>query len=116
MLAQRLRHRVDVQALISTKNEETGRDTEDWQSILGSADELIPAEIVPSSGNEFIAAAAAQAKVNTRITMREDPRVTPSMRIWHPATNTAYAIRAILPDPSLRRWSTILCESGVADG
>lgn len=116
MFAQRLRHRVDVQALISTKDETTGRDTEDWQSILSSADLLLPAEIVPSSGNEFIAAAATQARVNTRISMREDSRVTPSMRIYHPATRTFYAIRAILPDPSLRRMMLILCESGVADG
>lgn len=116
MLAQRLRHRVDVQALIVTKNETSGRDTEDWQSILSSADPLLPAEIVPSSGNEFIAAAAAQAKVNTRISMRAHPSITPSMRVYHPETGTYYAIRAVLPDPSLKRWVTLLCDSGVSDG
>lgn len=116
MLAQRLRHRIDVQALIYTKDETTGRDTEDWQSILSSADELLPAEIVPNSGSEFIAAAAAQARVNTRITMRQDGRITPSMRVWHPATDTHYAIRAMLPDPTFRRNVVLMCESGVADG
>jgi SPP1 family predicted phage head-tail adaptor len=116
VLAQRLRHRVDIHALINTKDEVTGRDLEDWQSILSSADVLVPAEIQPVSGSEFIAAAATQSRVTTRITIRHRSDIRPSMRIWHPETSTYYAIRAILPDPSLRRHDTLLCESGVSDG
>lgn len=114
MLAQRLRHRVDIQALVVTQNTDTGAVYEDWESIRGSADELIPAAIEPLSGREFLAAASTQSAVTTRITIRERSGLLPSMRVLH--QGDLYNIRAILPDPTLRRHIVLLCESGANDG
>lgn len=114
MLAQRLRHRVDIQALVVTKDEASGEDVEDWQSIGSSADALIPAEVVPMSGREFIAATAVQAEVDTRITIRERRDVKPSMRVAF--AGTLYDIKAILPDPTFSRHLLLMCRSGVSNG
>lgn len=115
MLAQRLRHRVDIQAPVITRDPETEEAIrEDWESIRGSADELIPAAIEPLSGREFLAAASTQSAVSTRITIRERAGLLPSMRVLH--QGDVYNIRAILPDPSLRRHLVLMCETGANDG
>lgn len=115
MLTQRLRHRIDIEALTTTLDTDTGEQTQDWQTIRDSNEpELIPAEIVPLSGHEFIAAQAVQAGVTTRITIRWRADIDPSMRIVH--EGSLYDIKAILPDPTLRRHITLMCSSGVNDG
>lgn len=111
MLAPRLRHRVDIQEYTQTQDSETGAVIEVWASILTSNDAPIPAEIVPMSGREFVASAAVQAGVNTRITIRYLSSVQPSMRIIN--GSDIYNIKAILPDPTLRRYMTLMCEKGV---
>lgn len=113
-LAYRLRHRVDVELFTTTQDSETGAVVEEWVSILGSDDALIPAEIMPMSGKEFVAAASIQANVNTKIVMRWRDDVLPAMRVLH--EDVVYNIRAVLPDPSLRRHITLMCESGANDG
>lgn len=115
MLSQRLRHRVDIQALTVTQDEETGSRSEDWESIRDSNEpDLIAAEIVPLSGREFLAAAAVQAGVNTRITVRWRAGIAPSMRVMH--EGDIYNIKAVLPDPKLRAHLTLMCECGVNHG
>ncbi len=115
MLTQRLRHRIDIQALTVTQDEDTGAQAEDWQTIRDSNEpDLIPAAIEPLSGREFIAAQAVQAGVNTRITLRWRAGLEPSMRVVH--EGDLYNIRAILPDPTLRRHVNLMCERGVNNG
>lgn len=114
MIAPRLRHRVDVQEFSTTQDSETGAVVEAWTSILSSNDELIAAEISPLSGKEFVAAQSIQASINTRITIRWMDNVVPTMRVVH--DGVIYNIRAVLPDPTLRRHITLMCESGVNNG
>lgn len=114
MLTQRLRHRVDIQAL-TVELDSNGVTTEEWQTIRDSNEpELIPASIEPLSGREFIAAQAVQAGVTTRITLRWRDELKPSMRILH--EGNPYNILAILPDPTLRRHLNLMCASGVNEG
>ncbi len=110
MLSSKLRHRIDIQELVIDQDSETGAQIEAWEDIL--TDE--PAEIVPLSGREFIAADAKQAGVVARMTVRYHPGVKPSMRVIH--ESSYYQIRAVLPDPTNRRHITLMCEVGVNDG
>lgn len=113
-LASRLRHRIDIEEFAVTQDSTTGAITEAWTSILSSNDELIPAEIMPMSGREFIAAASTQAGVNTKITIRYISGIVPAMRVVH--GSNYYNIKAVLPDPSLRNHLTLMCETGVNNG
>jgi len=110
MLSQRLRHRVAIKWLLVTTNTDTEGQEEDWMTL----DDSVPAEVVPLSGREFIAAAANQAQVDTRITIRRRTDLKPSYRIEH--EGNFYDIRAILLDPTLRRYMTLMCQSGVSGG
>src|SRR5690554_5553809 len=105
MLAPRLRHRVDIEQYAETRDE-FGGVVQTWSAYASD----VPAEIVPLSGREFVAAQAMQGTVNTRITIRYDSSINPKMRINH--DGTIYNIRAVLPDPSLRRWLTLMCDTG----
>lgn len=114
MIAPRLRHRIDVQEFTVSTDSESGAVSEAWQSILATDEPLIAAEIMPMSGKEFVAARSIQAGVNTKITIRYRSDVIPAMRAVH--DGLIYNIRAVLPDPTLRRHMTLMVESGVNDG
>lgn len=114
MLTPRLRHRVDIEDFVSIQDSETGAVSDEWASILASDEELVPAEIYPMSGREFVQAQSIQAGVNTKITIRWRSDVQPRMRVVHGAD--IYNIKAVLPDPTLRRHLTLMCESGVNEG
>lgn len=114
MLSQKLRHRVDIQELVTTQDEDTGAVSETWATIRGSADPLFPAEIVPASGREYVNSAALQAPVDTRITIRRLDAIRPTMRVVF--GSTIYNIRAILPDPTFRKHVSLMCQTGVNDG
>ncbi len=109
MRAGTLRHRVDIESFETTLDDE-GALVEEWVSLLDSE----PAEIVALSGREYIAAQAVQAGVTTRITIRWRAGVLPSMRVVH--GSDIYNIKAVLPDPSLRRHLTLMCETGANEG
>lgn len=110
MLAQRLRHRANVEALVVLRDPVTGAKTEEFVPYLIGE----PMEIFPLSGSEFVAAAATQAGVSTRITMRWNPQTKASDRIVH--DGAIYDIAAVLPDFTNRKWLTVMCRSGVNDG
>lgn len=114
MLSQRLRHRIDIEALSITQDSTTGVVSEAWVSIRALGEPGIPAEIVALSGREFTAAAKENADVTTRITMRRRAGLLPSMRVVH--EGQIYNIRAILPDPSLRTHITLMCSVGANEG
>lgn len=110
MLNYKLRHRITLQQQVHTQDPTTGEDLVTWATFL--ADE--PAEVVPLSGREFIQSAATQAAVDTRMTIRWRSGVEPTMRVVFDGNN--YRVSAVLPDPSNRRWLTIMAERGVNDG
>ena len=103
----RLRHRVTIES-VETVDDSDGMRVETWTPI-GQA---LPAEIMPMSGGELIAAATAQSKVTTRIRMRYRPDIVAlDMRAVH--RNTVYTIEAVVPDnTSGIRWITLMCSSG----
>ena len=107
-LAHRLRHRVTIEQLATTRDE-FGGVVEAWGTVA-----IVPAEVWPLSGREFVAAQAEQAGVTTRITIRYQAGIEPAMRVTH--DGKTYNIKAVLPDPTLRRHLTLMCESGVNHG
>jgi SPP1 family predicted phage head-tail adaptor len=109
-LAFKLRHRVNIQRLDIFIDSNDGSQVEEWVNFAQNE----PAEIYPLSGREFIAAQAVQAGISTRFILRWRNDLTESMRIVH--EGKYYNIKSILPDPSLRRHLTILCDSGVNNG
>lgn len=110
MLASRLRHRVDIEALTSAVDSTYGGEVKAWTTHAAD----VPAEIVPVSGREFIAAQGEQAGVAAKITVRWTAGIVPTMRIVH--GSDVYSIKAVLPDKSLRRSILLMCETGVQDG
>ena len=109
MLAQRLRHRITI-ARLETSDDGDEASQESWPILA----DQVPAEVVALSGREFVGAAAVQAQVDTRITIRQRADLKPHDRVEH--EGNFYDIRAILPDPSLRRHMTLMCQSGVNGG
>jgi SPP1 family predicted phage head-tail adaptor len=110
MIAPRLRHRVDVQNFATVVDSNTGAVSDLWTDF----DTDVPAEVWPMSGREFVAAQAIQAGVTTKITIRYQAGIEQRMRILH--EGKTYNIQAVLPDPTLRKYLTLMCESGVNAG
>lgn len=108
MLSAKLRHRVNIEALTIIQDG-YGGPNEIWTAIATG----IPAEIVPLSGREYIASGSLQAAIDTRITLRFVPGILPAMRIVN--GDLKYNIKTILPDPTLRRHLTLMCESFIED-
>lgn len=106
MLAPRLRHRIKIESITATRDQ-WGGVIETWGTFLDN----VPAEVVPLSGREFIAAQAEQAGVTARITIRDLPSLTEAMRIVFDGEK--YNIKTILPDPTARRHLTLMVEKGV---
>lgn len=109
MQAGKLRHRITIAERVQSRDS-IGGVVETWQPLVSN----LPAEIVPLSGREYVAAQATQAGVTTRITIRHRGGITSAMRIEHGAD--IYNIRAVLPDPTLSRHLTLMCETGGNDG
>ncbi len=109
----RLRHLVRIQQQVQGRDAD-GAVTTSWADLLVNE----PADITPVSGREFMAAQAAQSEVSARIVIRYRPdiTVTAAMRVVHDQDGTTYNIRAVLPDPSLRRYVTLMVQAGVNDG
>lgn len=107
-LAHRLRHRVTIEQRTQSRDE-WGGVVDSWATVT-----IVPAEVWPLSGREFVAAQAEHAGVTTRITIRYQAGIEPAMRVTH--DGKTYNIKAVLPDPTLRRHITLMCESGVNNG
>ena len=113
-VSYKLRHRIDIQRRVETINTTSGARSYAWVSVRKPGEAPIPAEIVPLSGREFVAAQAIQAGVTTRITIWHRADLDASMRVLH--RGRAYNIKAVLPDPTLARHVTLMCDVGVNDG
>lgn len=105
-----LRHRVTLQAEQPQRDPATGSTFKGWANFATG----VPAEVVPLSGREFIAAGARQAEVAARATIRYQPGVLPTMRLLF--DGATYEIVAVLPDPTGRRHLTLMLATGVNDG
>ena len=102
-IAHRLRHRITIERK-TTGADAWGQPVEAWETAA-----VVPAEVWPLSGREFVAAQATQAGVTTKITIRYQAGIDPEMRVLH--DGKTYNIRAVLPDPTARRHITLMCES-----
>ncbi len=108
MLTQKLTQRIDIEATAPVVVDPVGGSQVNTWALFASD---VPAEVVPLSGREFIAAGAEQAGVVARVTIRRLEGVLPSMRIRH--LGLVYNILQVLPDPTFRRHLTLMVESGV---
>jgi SPP1 family predicted phage head-tail adaptor len=105
-----LRHRVTLQSEVTQRDPATGAAFNAWSDFATG----VPAEVVPLSGREFIAAGARQAEVAARATIRYQPGVLPTMRVLF--DGATYEIVAVLPDPTGRGHLTLMLATGVNDG
>ena len=111
MIIGKLRHRIEIQALIVDIDSD-GAQLELWTNQFNTQ---LWADIQPLSGRELIDAGAVQSKVNTRIVIRYRDGILPNMRVLH--KNNIYNIEAIIPDKETgNKHLTLICTSGVNEG
>lgn len=112
----KLRHKVrleELQALTDTSGDviqdpSTGEVSRAWVLVSEPW-----AAIEPMSGREFIAAAAVQSKVTTRITISYRPGLSAGMRVVH--NGKIYNIEATLTDKdSGLEYISMPCSEGVS--
>lgn len=99
--AGKYRHRVTLMVAARVKDG-FGDEVETWTPWL----EDVPAEVVPLSGKEFIAAGADQAVLTARIEIPYLPGVNSQMRLEHDGYE--YLITAVLPDSTGRDHLTLM--------
>jgi len=107
--AGKYRHRITLQTF-TTVRDQLGGDRKAWADWHRD----VPAEVVPLSGREFTAASAEHGQVIARMEIPYLPGVLGTMRVMF--DEQAYAIRAVLPDPSARSHITLMVDAGVSDG
>lgn len=109
--AGRLRHRVTFEEEVIDLDSD-GAQVPAWVPF---GDRPLPAEIVPMSARELIAAQTVNSKLTTRIRLRYRPGFKASMRAIH--RGTIYNIEGVIPDPdSNQRFVTLICSSGTNQG
>lgn len=110
--AGKLRHRIQLQAKVETRNAQSGARAWTWSTI---ANGTVWAAIEPVSVSDFTAAAAIQSKVVARIIIRHRADVNAQMRVLH--GSKIYNIEGVLPDKdSMLEYITLACSEGVNQG
>lgn len=105
--AGKLRHRVEIEQPVTTQDPDTGEMISGWASLS-----TVWADIAPSSGREFVAAAAEQSEVRGRITIRFRADVDATMRVTY--RGKWYGILAVLADnESMKEHLTLMTAEGV---
>jgi SPP1 family predicted phage head-tail adaptor len=107
-MSGRYLHRIELQDFAVVRDP-LGGDKRVWRTWKSD----VPAEVVPLSGREFVAAAAEHGQVTARMQIPYLPGVLQTMRVVF--DGAVYAIRAVLPDPTARRHLTLMVDSGVSD-
>lgn len=107
MRAGRLRHRVDVQAKVVTRDA-VGGESISWATIAA-----VWAEVQPLSGREYVAMRQAQADVAVRVRMRYVVGVNPAMRVVHGAA--VYNILEVIDVAGRKRDLELLCTGDAVD-
>ena len=106
----RLRHRVDINQKIDVQDSEGC-----IQSSFVAWAQDVPAEVVPVSGREFVAADATQSAVVARITIRYREGLLASMQIVH--NGRIYNPLAVLRDgDSGMEFVSFPCSEGPTSG
>ena len=110
MLAQRLRHRVDVDEQV----EEVTSHDEVVGHVWVPFAENVPAEVLTGPGREPTAANAKQTETTARMTLRWFPGLLPTMRIrWE---GRRFDIVSIELDVTARREYRLQLKDGLTDG
>lgn len=105
----KLRHRVSIERIVRTQDEDTGAITETWTEVA-----KVWAAIEPLSAREFVQSAAGQSEVTARITIRTR-EILATDRIAH--RGVVYNIRGVLPDKdSGLEYITLPVGTGVNEG
>ncbi|MRG98866.1 phage head closure protein [Xanthomonas sontii] len=107
--AGKYRQRIELLAVTRVRDG-FGEEVETWASWRQD----VPAEVVPLSGKEFIAAGADQAVLAARIEIPYLSGVLTTMRIRHDGHE--YWISAVLPDPTGRDHLTLMASLPKANG
>lgn len=115
MSAGRLRHRVTIESMAGgVQSPLTGEMVSEWVAVARN----VPAEILPLSAREMVAAQAVQSEVSARVVMRRRYDVDATMRLIHETRRgkTIYTIVGIIPDNgSGEEWMTLPVKAGVSD-
>lgn len=106
MQAGRINQRITLQAPM-TGSDGYGEHPTGWTDVA-----IVWAAIADVSGREFLAAAATQNAVQTKITIRYRDGVVAAMRVLHGAV--VYNIEAVLGQD--RRELLLMCSRGLNDG
>ena len=112
MLNSRLRHRIEIQHLATSRGDD-GAVIRTWSQKYAN----VPAEVLTGAGREPTLGASERAETTARITTRwmpDDIHTLMSYRIlWQGRT---YDIKGISTDATDRRWMRFECTDGVSDG
>jgi len=103
----RLKHRIKLQEQQETQDPNTGAITKSWVDVAS-----VWASVEGINGREFVAAAAEQAAVTWRITVRYRD-ILPTWRIVF--DGRYFNIKAILPNNDQTQL-TLMCETGANNG
>jgi SPP1 family predicted phage head-tail adaptor len=90
-----------------TGQDESGQPINKWADVA-----TVWANVTDISGREFIASAALQNTVQTKITIRYRAEVVPAMRVIHQAS--IYNIEAVLGQD--KTSLLLMCSRGTGDG
>lgn len=112
MNAGNLRHRVVIERAVESRAADAEL-TAVYRQVFETW-----AAIAPVTGRESLAGQQVQALVDTRITIRyrADSQVDETCRVREVTKGAIYDIVTVLPDPTLRRWITLLCLLRTAEG
>jgi len=105
MQAGKLRHRVELQQVIYSQDNQSGAAIETWQTLAS-----VWASIEPLSARDFIAAQASQNQISARAVIRYRKGIKSGMRLIH--ANAIYSIEGVLPDKdSGQEYLTLLLKT-----
>ena len=90
-----------------TGQDESGQPINKWVDVA-----TVCANVTDISGREFIASAALQNTVQTKITIRYQAGIVPAMRVVHQAS--IYNIEAVLGQD--KTSLLLMCSRGTGDG
>jgi SPP1 family predicted phage head-tail adaptor len=111
MRAGKLDRRITIQTP-ATGQDAFGEPLSGWTNVVTDGDGKVCAAITDMTGREYLAAAATQNSVETKIYIRYRPGITAAMRVLHGAD--VYNIAAVLGQD--RRQLLLMCTRGVNDG
>lgn len=118
MLSQRMRHRIEIQEPVETRDSDSGAVVTTWDTVQLDSDtplDAVPAEVLTGPGRgEFMAADTRQAETDARINFWWFPGLRYDMRIlWD---GRVYDIIGIETDRTGRMEYRTRCREGVHDG